>query len=85
MASLIQQRMAIDRQRIFGTLSIIVGGLFLTIAIVDLVTFRGAQVTGYLYLVLAVGSFVLGFTRRARSTRARRTFEAENGKDAGKQ
>jgi hypothetical protein len=77
--------MAIDRQRLFGTLYIVVGCLFLIASVFELVASNGTQVAGYIFAVLAAAWLVMGILRRSKAGKTRRLFEEENGEDAGKQ
>jgi drug/metabolite transporter (DMT)-like permease len=85
MASLIQRRMALDRQRWSGTLSMVLGALFVLIGVADLVTGGGSRWLGIAALLFGVVSAVCGVAARRKATVARHVFEAENGQDAGKQ
>lgn len=80
-----QQRLAINRQRLFGTLYIVIGCLFLIASVFELIASDGTQVSGYVFAVLAAGWLVTGILRRAKAGKARRLFQDENGEDAGKQ
>jgi len=85
MASLIQQRMAINRQRILGTLYLIVGAVALAAAITELIVSRGTDWASGFFLLVGVFWLISGLVRRSKSKRARRAFEAEYGEDAGRQ
>lgn len=85
MPSLIQQRMAIDRQRQLGTMNLILGTVFFVLGITQLALGGGAHWFSYGYLAVGLLDFALGVRTRRKATFARREFEAENGEDAGRQ
>ena len=84
MASLIQQRMAFERERFFGITLAVSGGIFVAVAFWN-ITRADALWYPILMGILFSVIFVIGLVQVARSTRRLRRFEAEHGKDAGRQ
>ena len=82
--SLIQQRIAIERQRVFGTIYVISGGLGLVLGAILWVTDPSYWVSWYLIVVWLVFA-ISGAVRLVRYRRALRDFESANGVGAGKQ
>lgn len=85
MASLIQQRMAIDRQRNFGTTYLVLGITFIVVGIAELSNADTTMWPGAMSLVLGIFWLSSGVVQRVKSERARRAFEAEHGANAGRQ
>jgi hypothetical protein len=81
--SLIQQRIALDRERAIATLLIVAGGVSVILGILTVVTRPDglAWVTAvWPMLLLGFGLFRLWAYRQSR-----KAFEAEHGADAGRQ
>ncbi|RFA07660.1 hypothetical protein B7R21_15940 [Subtercola boreus] len=73
--------MAIDRTRIFGITSILVGVLFIAVAVIELI-FR-FDVFRLFQLGAGVTFIVIGWTNRTKSIEQLRTLELEHGVGAG--
>jgi hypothetical protein len=82
--SLIQQRISIDRGRAVGVVMVVVFGLFAVAGVVLLVSDPG-NAFRWSSEGLSVLLVVLGIGRLVRSNRRRARFEAEHGRDAGRQ
>lgn len=83
MTSLIQQRMSIDRQRIWGLWLLVDGALMAAGGIGLVITQRSWS--GALYIVLFTVVAVRGAIRLVSARRRRLAFESEHGNAAGKQ
>ena len=82
--SLIQQRIAIERQRVFGTIYVISGGLGLVLGAILWVTDPSYWVSWSLIVVWLVFA-ISGVVRLVQYRRALREFESANGVGAGNQ
>jgi hypothetical protein len=82
--SLLQQRTVIDRARLFGVVMTALGGAALILGIVQLVTepFRPLHLVLVVVWVVFCGN---GVRALVIARRRRIAFEAENGREAGKQ
>ncbi|MET1051255.1 MAG: hypothetical protein ABWX65_01315 [Mycetocola sp.] len=83
MASLIQQRMAIERQRTFGLIFLVLGGVSLPVAIIVTVASSSSWIP-WIQIVVALVWIGLGLLGLLRYRREVGTFTGEHGVDAGK-
>lgn len=82
--SLIQQRIAIDRQRVLGTISVIIGGLGLLPGII-LWLMDPSRWMNWLLIVVWLIFAIRGAVQLVHYRKALREFESANGVGAGKQ
>jgi polyferredoxin len=82
--SLIQQRIAIDRQRTMGIVFTAFGAAMVVLQVLSLLT-RGFSLITLPTLLLWSAACGIGVYRLIRAKRSRLAFEAEHGPDAGKQ
>lgn len=82
--SLIQQRIAIERQCVLGTIQVIIGGLGLVSGTI-LWLMDPSRWVGWLFIVVWLVFVISGVVRLARYRAARREFESEHGVGAGTQ
>ncbi|MDH6182175.1 hypothetical protein M2152_002357 [Microbacteriaceae bacterium SG_E_30_P1] len=80
--SLIQQRIAIDRMRIFGAVGTIAGAALL---IGGLASAFSSETPSWWLLPVPLFLLAAGVTRLVIARRTRIEFEAEHGRDAGRQ
>lgn len=85
MASLIQQRMAIDRQRTFARIYIVLGAFFFLAGPVQLIVSKTSSPSGWFTLAIGAMWLILGLVQRGKSNKSRQEFEAEHGEHAGQQ
>lgn len=83
--SLIQQRMRLDRERVWGLWTLCGGAVLGTLQVVNLRVADPASVWVWLALLGWTGIAAAGVFRFLKARRARARFEAEHGKDAGRQ
>lgn len=84
MTSLIQQRIAIDRERVIGTVYTALGSLMLSLGLV-MAIIEPSQWSRWAFMVVWAGFAAVGVRKLAAARRTRRAFESEHGVDAGKQ
>jgi fatty acid desaturase len=85
MASLIQQRTALDRQRAQMKLHAVISGFFMVLGLAGVVL-TGTHGSGwYVPFVIGLMWLILAIVQHARTTTAVKAFEAEHGLGAGKQ
>jgi hypothetical protein len=82
MASLVQQRMALERRRSFGIIWLVLGVLYCAGAVVQVST-DGRHVW-WANLAIGCAWIGVGYVELRRSQRALTAFEAEHGADAGR-
>lgn len=80
MDSLIQQRLAFERDRLFGWLTVALGTLFCAFGV--WMTMSGRPWYAFGIAAFAV-SIMLGVRRIRRADRTREAFERQHGKNAG--
>jgi hypothetical protein len=81
---LIQQRMAIDRQRLAAVAALVVGGIGAALSLV-MVGLGNGQWTAWFQMVLWVSWIVAGGATLVKYRRRIREFEGEHGVGAGRQ
>lgn len=84
MTSLIQQRMAIDRQRTAGTIALVGGALFLAAVVLVTVT-EGVSTSRLFEYAICALWVVFGIVSRRRARTALVAFETREGVGAGVQ
>lgn len=84
MTSLVQQRQAIDRAYSIGVWMTCISCVFIVAGVVMVLTNWPSLYYSWLVL-LGVVNFLSGATQISFANRRRKTFEIENGRDAGKQ
>jgi heme/copper-type cytochrome/quinol oxidase subunit 3 len=84
MASLIQQRMAIDRSRHWALAMIVFGVCIVAVGVMDW-EHAGQSPLEYSRMLFSVAFLAVGVYRLGRARRAMASFEAQHGDGAGKQ
>lgn len=82
--SLIQQRMQLDRQRLWGLWALCSSAFLVTTQVINLVN-DASEIWAWLGLGLWLGGAAIGLIILLRSRRARKKFEALHGAGAGRQ
>lgn len=80
MASLVQQRLAFERERFYGWVAVVLG--VISAASSAWMIWAGVG-TGWPALIVGAGWMIFGVYRIRRARRTRTAFEADHGPDAG--
>jgi cytochrome c oxidase assembly factor CtaG len=84
MKSLIQQRLALNRDRMASIVTSSFGGIFMLLGIAQL-AIGGNSTISWFQIVLGLVALVIGTVTGVRVRRKIRSFEREHGATAGKQ